>query len=111
MSAACVESNSLVGMFCCLCRTEWSCTHVLIGGVEVQTVGMSLSVRDQSFCDFGAGESKAPSSQRALNAQETRCTGGFIKAVGTMMRMLLIWLPVGCEEIGSSPTASLLDKH
>ena len=79
---------------------------------------MSLSVRDQSFCDFGAGESKAPSSQRALNAQETRCTGGFIKAVGAMMRMLLIWLlafstfvGVGCEEIGPSPTASLLDKY
>ena len=69
----------------------------------------SLSVRDQSFCDFGAGESKAPSSQRALNAQETRCTGGFIKAVGTMMRMLLIWLlafstfvGVGCEEHDSA---------
>ena len=75
-------------------------------------------MRDQSFCDFGAGESNAPSSQRALNAQETRCTGGFIKAVGTMMRMLLIWLlafstfvGVGCEEIDPSPTASLLDKY
>ena len=38
--------------------------------------------------------------------------------VGAMMRMLLIWLlafstfvGVGCEEIGPSPTASLLDKY
>ena len=107
MSAACVGQSGLVGM-----SSSGEC-----GGTD-SSVGMSLSVRDQSFCDFGAGESKAPSSQRALNAQETRCTGGFIKAVGTMMRMLLIWLlafstflGVGCEEIGPSPTASLLDKY
>ena len=107
MSAACVGSDSLVGM-----SSSGEC-----GGAD-SSVGMSLSVRDQSFFDFGAGESNAPSSQRALNAQETRCTGGIIKAVGTMMRMLLIWLlafstfvGVGCEEIGPSPTASLLDKY
>ena len=107
MSAACVGSDSLVGM-----SSSGEC-----GGAD-SSVGMSLSVRDQSFCDFGAGESNAPSSQRALNAQETRCTGGIIKAVGTMMRMLLICLlafstfvGVGCEEIGPSPTASLLDKY
>ena len=107
MSAACVGQSGLVGM-----SSSGEC-----GGTD-SSVGMSLSVRDQSFCDFGAGESKAPSSHKPLNAQETRCTGGFIKAVGTMMRMLLIWLlafstfvGVGCEEIGPSPTASLLDKY
>ena len=119
MSAACVGSNSLVGMSAA-CVGSDSLVGVSssggCGGAD-SSVGMSLSVRDQSFCDFGAGESNAPSSQRALNAQETRCTGGIIKAVGTMMRMLLIWLlvfstlvGVGCEEIGPSPTASLLDK-
>ena len=133
MSAACVGSNSLVGMSAACVGSDslvgMSAACVGQGGLVGMSssekcggadsfVGMSLSVRDQSFCDFGAGESNAPSSQRALNAQETRCTGGFIKAVGTMMRMLLIWLlafstfvGVGCEEIGPSPTASLLDKY
>ena len=119
MSAACVGSNSLVGMSACVGSDSLVGVSLSgeCGGAD-SSVGMSLSVRDQSFCDFGAGESNAPSSQRALNAQETRCTGGIIKAVGTMMRMLLIWLlafstfvGVGCEEIGPSPTASLLDKY
>ena len=120
MSAACVGSDSLVGVSAaCVGQSGLvgMSSSEECGGTD-SSVGMSLSVRDQSFCDFRAGESKAPSSQRALNAQETRCTGGFIKAVGTMMRMLLIWLlafstfvGVGCEEIGPSPTASLLDKY
>ena len=120
MSAACVGSDSLVGMSAA-CVGQSGLVGMSssreCGGTD-SSVGMSLSVRDQSFCDFGAGENKAPSSQRALNAQETCCTAGFIKAVGAMMRMLLIWLlafstfvGVGCEEIGPSPTASLLDKY
>ena len=130
--SACVRSNSLVGMSACVGSDSLvGMSAAFVGqsgfvgmsssgecGGTDNSVGMSLLVRDQSFCDFGAGESNAPSSQRALNAQETRCTGGFIKAVGTMMRMLLIWLlafstfvGVGCEEIGPSPTASLLDKY
>ena len=56
MSAACVGQNGLVGM-----SSSGEC-----GGAD-SSVGMSLSVRDQSFCDFGARESNAPSSQRALS--------------------------------------------
>ena len=51
VSAACVGQSGLVGM-----SSSGEC-----GGAD-SSVGMSLSVRDQSFCDFGAGENKAPRS-------------------------------------------------
>ena len=45
--------------------------------------------RDQSFCVFGAGKSIESSSQRCVCGQSC-----IARALGAMMRMLLIWLPV-----------------
>ena len=101
--SACIESNSL-GHVCCV--RQWSCRHVFI-----------LSVRDQSFCDFGAGEKDA----ELLEGFE--CSGDTLHwrlyqsgwdhdaNAAHLASSFSTFVGVGREEIGPSPTASLLDKY